>query len=134
MGFIHRWAQLASYAPYPLVALAHGPVSALLKAAGVVSGKREIPRFARRTFVDWFQKRRRDSFYDLRKQNPDVFSSGMPEGAKTAGFGPVFGEKKNPDTVFRVLLWPDTFNNYFHPETAIAAVEVLEAAGCTVTI
>src|SRR6202142_2818688 len=28
-----------------------------------------------------------------------------------------------------VLLWPDTFNNYFHPETAIAAVEVLEAAG-----
>jgi Fe-S oxidoreductase len=28
-----------------------------------------------------------------------------------------------------VMLWPDTFNNYFHPETAIAAVEVLEAAG-----
>jgi FAD/FMN-containing dehydrogenase/Fe-S oxidoreductase len=28
-----------------------------------------------------------------------------------------------------VILWPDTFNNYFHPETAIAAVEVLEAAG-----
>jgi Fe-S oxidoreductase len=28
-----------------------------------------------------------------------------------------------------VVLWPDTFNNYFHPDTAIAAVEVLEAAG-----
>lgn len=28
-----------------------------------------------------------------------------------------------------VLLWPDTFNNYFHPETALAACEVLEAAG-----
>jgi len=28
-----------------------------------------------------------------------------------------------------VLLWPDTFNNYFHPATAKAAVEVLEAAG-----
>jgi Fe-S oxidoreductase/FAD/FMN-containing dehydrogenase len=28
-----------------------------------------------------------------------------------------------------VLLWPDTFNNYFHPETAIAATNVLEAAG-----
>jgi Fe-S oxidoreductase len=28
-----------------------------------------------------------------------------------------------------LILWPDTFNNYFHPETAIAAVEVLEAAG-----
>lgn len=28
-----------------------------------------------------------------------------------------------------VLLWPDTFNNHFHPEVARAAVEVLEAAG-----
>ncbi|HEX8816970.1 MAG TPA: FAD-binding and (Fe-S)-binding domain-containing protein [Terriglobales bacterium] len=28
-----------------------------------------------------------------------------------------------------VLLWPDTFNNYFLPETAIAAVDVLESAG-----
>ncbi|GIV96591.1 MAG: hypothetical protein KatS3mg057_1248 [Herpetosiphonaceae bacterium] len=34
----------------------------------------------------------------------------------------------------RVILWPDTFNNHFHPEAAIAAVEVLEDAGCTVTI
>jgi FAD/FMN-containing dehydrogenase/Fe-S oxidoreductase len=33
-----------------------------------------------------------------------------------------------------VVLWPDTFNNYFHPETAIAAVEVLEAAGCQVKL
>jgi len=28
-----------------------------------------------------------------------------------------------------VLLWPDTFNNYFLPDTARAAVEVLEAGG-----
>jgi FAD/FMN-containing dehydrogenase/Fe-S oxidoreductase len=33
-----------------------------------------------------------------------------------------------------VLLWPDTFNNYFHPATAKAAVEVLEAAGFRVTV
>jgi Fe-S oxidoreductase len=33
-----------------------------------------------------------------------------------------------------VLLWPDTFNNYFHPEVAIAATEVLEAAGCEVVV
>ncbi|HSS45448.1 MAG TPA: FAD-linked oxidase C-terminal domain-containing protein [Thermoanaerobaculia bacterium] len=33
-----------------------------------------------------------------------------------------------------VLLWPDTFNNHFHPETARAAVRVLEAAGFDVTI
>ncbi len=29
----------------------------------------------------------------------------------------------------RAILWPDTFNNHFHPETAKAAVEVLESAG-----
>jgi FAD/FMN-containing dehydrogenase/Fe-S oxidoreductase len=33
-----------------------------------------------------------------------------------------------------VILWPDTFNNYFHPETAQAAVRVLEAAGYRVLI
>jgi Fe-S oxidoreductase len=33
-----------------------------------------------------------------------------------------------------VILWPDTFNNYFFPHTAKAAVEVLEAAGQQVFI
>ncbi|RPI48436.1 MAG: (Fe-S)-binding protein, partial [Betaproteobacteria bacterium] len=34
----------------------------------------------------------------------------------------------------RVLLWPDTFNNHFHPESLIAATRVLEAAGHAVAI
>lgn len=33
-----------------------------------------------------------------------------------------------------VLLWPDTFNNYLHPEPLKAATRVLEAAGCRVLI
>ncbi|MGR6035210.1 MAG: FAD-binding and (Fe-S)-binding domain-containing protein [Candidatus Nitrosoglobus sp.] len=33
-----------------------------------------------------------------------------------------------------VILWPDTFNNHFHPETAKAAVNVLEAAGFQVRV
>jgi Fe-S oxidoreductase len=33
-----------------------------------------------------------------------------------------------------VLLWPDTFNDHFHPDTARAAVEVLEAAGYRVVV
>jgi Fe-S oxidoreductase len=33
-----------------------------------------------------------------------------------------------------VLLWPDTFTNYFTPEVGIAAVGVLEEAGCRVRI
>jgi Fe-S oxidoreductase len=34
----------------------------------------------------------------------------------------------------RILLWPDTFTNYFEPQIGQAAVEVLEAAGLRVTI
>ena len=34
----------------------------------------------------------------------------------------------------RVILWPDTFNNYFFPETAIAAAQVLRAANCEVVV
>ena len=34
----------------------------------------------------------------------------------------------------RVLLWADTFNNYFLPSTARAAVEVLEASGFEVVV
>jgi Fe-S oxidoreductase len=33
-----------------------------------------------------------------------------------------------------VILWPDTFDNHFTPEIAIAAVEVLEDAGLTVRL
>jgi Fe-S oxidoreductase/FAD/FMN-containing dehydrogenase len=34
----------------------------------------------------------------------------------------------------KVILWPDTFNNYFHPEVGVAAVEALEDAGYDVEI
>jgi FAD/FMN-containing dehydrogenase/Fe-S oxidoreductase len=33
-----------------------------------------------------------------------------------------------------VILWPDTFNNHYHPETLVAACEVLEAAGFQVRV
>ena len=33
-----------------------------------------------------------------------------------------------------VILWPDTFTNYFHPEAGAAAVEILESAGFQVLV
>ena len=33
-----------------------------------------------------------------------------------------------------VILWADTFNNYFHPATSRAALDVLQAAGARVTV
>jgi len=42
--------------------------------------------------------------------------------------------RPRPGSGPKVLLWADTFNNYFMPETAQAAVEVLEQAGCEVVV
>jgi FAD/FMN-containing dehydrogenase/Fe-S oxidoreductase len=43
------------------------------------------------------------------------------------------GGPRNP-TGKKVVLWPDTFNNHFHTEVGVAAVESLEAAGYRVVV
>ncbi len=65
--------------------------------------------------------------------------AGMPAKRTIPSFAPTtfrswFNRRhQNPDGD-PVLLWPDTFNNYFHPETAMAAVEVLEHTGFRVQL
>jgi FAD/FMN-containing dehydrogenase/Fe-S oxidoreductase len=50
-------------------------------------------------------------------------------------FRRTFAPRETPgDTRPRVLLWADTFNNYFQPDVAHAAAEVLDAAGFRVAI
>ena len=44
------------------------------------------------------------------------------------------GRRATADALGTVLLWPDTFTNYFHPHVGRAAVRVLEAAGWAVDI
>src|SRR5947207_11893507 len=59
MGFIHRWARLASYMPQlvNLVTQTRG-FSSLAKAVAGIAQGRAVPRFADRTFVAWFQARK----------------------------------------------------------------------------
>jgi Fe-S oxidoreductase len=100
MGRIHTWARIASLVPHIVNALTSGPVvSGVAKMMADVHSKRHIPKFAARTFKNWFFAR--------------------PEPAEDRP---------------RVILWPDTFNNHFHPATSIAAVEVLESAGFRVEV
>jgi FAD/FMN-containing dehydrogenase/Fe-S oxidoreductase len=134
MGFVHRWARLASIAPRLVNALAHAPgLTTVFKKVGGISPQREIPRFAARTFVDWFRSR---------SHRPSTLSH-QPSRLRSENNGPSYGEARRSANGAKaaaishdreVLLWPDTFNNHFHPETAIAATEVLEAAGFTVSI
>jgi FAD/FMN-containing dehydrogenase/Fe-S oxidoreductase len=86
----------------------------LVKLVGGVHPQRRIPPLAPQTFKQWWESRRSDG--------PHERLSG----------GPSLRRDNNGDNT--VLLWADTFNNYFLPSTAKAAVEVLEAAGFNVTV
>jgi Fe-S oxidoreductase/FAD/FMN-containing dehydrogenase len=95
LGLINVWARLAARAPRLVNLLTHAPIAKdVIKAAGHVSGERDIPRFADQPFTSWFGEH----------------------------------EPRHPDGP-PVLLWPDTFTNYFEPEVGHDAVTVLEAAG-----
>ena len=66
--------------------------------------------------------------------------AGMPGERKIPAFAPQtfknWFRKREPRNhgAPEVVLWADTFNNYFFPETAQAAVEVLESAGYRVRV
>ena len=68
-------------------------------------------------------------------------ASGMPLERRIPAFAPFtfqewFRTRRAPvdRTARHVILWPDTFNNHFHPRTAIAAVRALESAGFRVRV
>ncbi|HVX42121.1 MAG TPA: FAD-binding and (Fe-S)-binding domain-containing protein [Gemmatimonadaceae bacterium] len=44
------------------------------------------------------------------------------------------GTSAHDDAQKRVILWPDTFNDHFYPETLAAAVDAIESAGWTVVL
>ena len=73
-------------------------------------------------------------------RNLAKFSAGVPQEREIPAFAAQTfqswfrNRKPRSGNGPRVLLWADTFNNYFMPETAQAAVEVLEHAGCQVEV
>ena len=62
-------------------------------------------------------------------------AAGIDQGRSIPAFAPLSLQQwharraqVNPEGE-RVILWPDTFNNYFHTDVGVACVEALEAAG-----
>ena len=114
-GFINKWANLASHLPLVANFFTQAPVlSDIAKMTAGVAPERNIPQFAPQTFRDWFSQRS-SKFKDQspKSENP---------------------KSKIQNQKTDVILWADTFNNHFHPTTAQAAVEVLEAAGFRVKV
>jgi FAD/FMN-containing dehydrogenase/Fe-S oxidoreductase len=102
LGWLPRWARLASRAPGLANAALSAPgLAGLARRLGGIDARRPLPRFAAPTFRAWFGRR----------PTPAAGRAGPP-----------------------VLLWVDTFTDYFTPEVGQAAVRVLEAAGYAVRI
>jgi len=109
MGRIGEWAPLAMRTPNLVNAMTGLPgFSSVLKRIAGIAAERPLPRFAERSFCSQFealQRRRRDP---------------AREGGVRRG---------DP-----VILFPDTFTNFFRPHTAMSAAHVLEASGARVEL
>ncbi len=112
-GMIDRWARLASMAPRMANFFSHAPgFRRLFRSALRLAYERELPRLASSSFGQWARKH------------------GIPNCGGENGHA----ADSSRDAGREVILWVDTFNNYFHPETSRAALEVLRRAGFTVRI
>ncbi|HEY7546619.1 MAG TPA: heterodisulfide reductase-related iron-sulfur binding cluster, partial [Blastocatellia bacterium] len=104
MGLIHRWARLASLVPNLANFFTHAP---LLQS---------LAKFA----ADVHPNRTIPKFASQTFKQWFAKRNARKERAH--------------DHSRRVIVWADTFNNYFHPQTAQAAVEILETAGFRVEV
>jgi len=112
-GFINSWLRAGALAPSVANAFMQAPgLTQVVKRILHVASERRMPRLATMTFRHWSAKH------------------GIPTIRKRRLRGMSPGEPQRSD----VILWVDTFNNAFHPETSRAALQVLQSAGYTVSI
>jgi len=109
MGRIGEWAPRAAKFARLANFLSSTPgVRGVAKRIAGIAPQRSLPRFALHSFVRTFNESR----------------SGRRDPAREGG-----SRRGDP-----VILFPDTFSNHFRPRTALAAADVLEAAGCRVDL
>ncbi len=104
-GKADRWLRVAGAAPWAANFLTHTPgFKHVLQGVLGLAPEREIPRLARQNFRSWARRNGGAGRFVLGAHGREV------------------------------LLWVDTFNDYFHPETLRAGMEALAGAGFRVTI
>ena len=109
-GLVELWARIGSLIPGIANFFSQAPGSRhLLQRVLGLAPQRQLPRLVPMSFRQW-----------ARRNRPSIFGEGK-------------SLQSAPLNARQVVLWVDTFNNYFHPETCRAALEVLEAAGFEVT-
>jgi FAD/FMN-containing dehydrogenase/Fe-S oxidoreductase len=112
-GWIDKWAQWGSHVPRIANFLSHAPgLVNLMRKMLKLAPERQLPRLAHIHFREWAARNLVPGF----------------EQVAGRGSAPVAGQPRE------VILWADTFNNYFYPGTARAALEVLRDAGFKVRV
>jgi len=107
-GFADKLARFGSLTPALTNAILTGPMtSPLIKHFAGVAQQRSLPKLAPKSFV---------SGHD--------FSRAENTSSKNGASAP-----EGPSASTQVVLWPDTWNNYYHPQTLAAAETVLMEAG-----
>jgi Fe-S oxidoreductase len=147
-GFADRLARLGSLAPALTNLILTGPFTgSLIKRMVGVARERQLPRLAAKSY----QRGLAGRGFGL-ESDP----AGEPGASQAAEKGVNFAAfaarlKSCPDTKPSfsaacaapegmlaqsqvVVLWPDTWNNYYHPQTLVAAEKVLTQAGFRVHI
>ncbi|MGB6742319.1 MAG: FAD-binding and (Fe-S)-binding domain-containing protein, partial [Terracidiphilus sp.] len=116
-GFADRLARFGSFAPSLTNALLNGPItSTIIKRVAGIAPERQLPRLAS------------ESYQRLRRAANRAQMPGAP------GLDSETWETTKTNAPQPVLLWPDTWNNYYHPSTLAAAESVLTQAGFQVQV
>ncbi|HTC65258.1 MAG TPA: FAD-linked oxidase C-terminal domain-containing protein, partial [Candidatus Saccharimonadales bacterium] len=109
-GMIDRWAKLASHTPRLANFFSSAPIfKQIMQGILHLAPQRKMPQFATATFQSWARKHKVPG---LGGAAPSTHANGKGD----------------------IILWADTFNNYFHPDTSRAALEVLQSAGFNVMV
>ena len=109
-GMIDRWAKLASHTPRLANFFSSAPIfKQIMQGLLHLAPQRKMPQFATTTFQSWARKHK---VADIGGSTHTAHANGKTD----------------------VILWADTFNNYFHPDTSRAALEVLQSAGFNVMV
>ena len=104
-GFADRLARYGSIAPSLTNAILTGPLtSSLIKRIAGVSSERRLPRLASKTY-----QKTRDAARETSAPPTNLLQRSAPPQV--------------------VLLWPDTWNNYYYPQSLSAAETILTQAG-----
>jgi FAD/FMN-containing dehydrogenase/Fe-S oxidoreductase len=124
-GFADKMARWGSLMPRLTNAILNGPLtSPIIKRLADIAKERRLPELAAKPYT-----RSRDSAVSRHD-----FSRAESSAVKNGASAPAREAQLAPPQVAHVVLWPDTWNNYYHPESLAAAESVLTEAGFRVEV